>query len=150
MFIIMYTEYTYWTFIMYCTRHFIYCVLINRSIHSLILIYVQSKCSGATFVCLSLFVYYCFLLACMVKCKKHLKINLSMLREAKWKIVHSVFLYQALWQTKNEKKYILEIRKKTMSCDLYNLSPYQPWEYSSLFIATQRLQMASSIATPSS
>lgn len=43
-------------------------------------------------------------LACIVKCKKHLKINVSMFREAKWKIVHSVFLYQALWQTKNEKK----------------------------------------------
>lgn len=45
-------------------------------------------------------------LACMVKCKKNLKINLSKFREAKLKIVHSVFLYQALslWQTKNEKK----------------------------------------------
>lgn len=87
-------------------------------------------------------------LGCLVKCKKNLKINLSKFREAKLKIVHSIFLYQALWQNKNE-KIVLEIRKQTMFCDLHNLSLYQPWEYNSLFIASQRLQVASSIATPS-
>lgn len=50
---------------------------------------------------------------------------------------------------KKKKKTIGDKKENFPVINSHNLNPYQLWEYSSLFIALWRLQMSSSIATPS-